>query len=79
MIGYHCTTEKKLKRYHETGCILPVVRFWGSERYAREWQTKTGRSVLLKINVRNYHPMPDHKPLGRAFFTFDHIREWEIL
>ena len=76
MIGYHMTTPKKLARYQATGAILPPVRFWQYERSARDWGSRTGRSVMLVIDVREAFPLPDHKPRGHAWWTPEFVREW---
>lgn len=75
MIGYHCTTKKKLKRYEQTGCILPPVRFWPNELCARRWMKRTLRDVLLVIHVEKSYPLPDHKP---ARWTEEIVRQWRI-
>ena len=79
MIGYHCTTKKKLRRYQQTTAILPPVRFWLKEPYARAWMEKTHRDVLLKISTTDEksYPLPDHKPRGMAYWADELIREWE--
>lgn len=77
MIGFHCTTPNKLERYKATGGILPPVKFWAFEHRARQWMLKTQRSVLLKINVGQAYPMPDHKPLGHAFWTPEIVYRFE--
>jgi hypothetical protein len=74
MIGYHCTTAKKLSRYKQTGCILPPVRFWPNEFCAQQWMKRVGRDVLLQIKVEESYPLPDHKP---ARWTQECIRQWE--
>ena len=74
MTGYHCTTPKKLARYAATGGILPPVRFWRSEGTARDWMSKTSRSVLLKIEVETGYPLPDHKPRGMAWWSPEVVR-----
>ena len=76
MIGYHVTTPRKLQRYKKTGCILPPVRFWPNEYTAHKWAKKTLRSIILKIEVDQYYPLPDHRP---ACWTPHHINSWEIL
>ena len=76
--GFHCTTPKKLDRYKATGCILPPVRFWIYEASARAWMKRTGRTVLLKLEAEDAHPLPDHKPTGHAWFTPGIVRKWEI-
>jgi hypothetical protein len=79
MIGYHCTSENKLKRYEATSCIISPVRFWIYESSARNWLKKTGRTIILRINVDIAYPLPDHKPNGHAWYTPENVREWEIL
>ena len=76
MFGYHCTTKKKLSRYEITGCILPPVRFWPNEYSAHKWLKKTGRDVLLKIEVGESYPLPDHKP---ARWSGECVRSWEAI
>jgi len=73
MIGYHVTTPRKVQRYTDTGCILPPVRFWPNEYTARRWAKRTGRSVVLQIEVDISHPLPDHKP---ARWSPDLVRSW---
>ena len=79
MKGFHVTTPRKVARYEATGGILPPVRFWRHEASARAWAEKTGRSVVLVIEVGEAHPLPDHKPRGHAWWTSDMIRVWESL
>ena len=69
MIGFHCTTPKKLERYMATKGILPPVRFWIFKNSAKAWMEKTGRSILLQIECEKYFPLPDHHPRGHAFWT----------
>ena len=77
MIGYHVTTTKKLQKYEQSKCILPPVRFWPNEYFARKWQKRTGRDVILKIEFSGEHyPLSDHRP---ARFTDDIVRDWNEL
>lgn len=74
---FHCTTPKKLEKYIKTGCILPAVRFWGSEYSARKWMGKVGRTILLKFkSPERTYPLPIK---GGAYWSDDLIRTWEIL
>ena len=75
-VGYHCTTDKKLKLYIKSGYIKPPVRFFPNEQTARRWMLRTGRTILLKIPVKQSWPLPDHKP---ARWTDEHINKWEIV
>lgn len=76
MIGYHVTTPRKVARYEATGCILPPVRFWPDLWPAQRWARRTGRTVILKIETKTSHPLPDHRP---ARWTPEMVREWETL
>ena len=79
MVGYHCTTEKKLGQYVKTGAILPPVRFWKYPDSAAQWCKRTSRNIILKINTETEHPLPDHKPNGHAYWTPEVIREWVLM
>lgn len=74
MTGYHVTTTNKLKRYENTGAILPPVRFWPNLLTAQRWAKRTGRDLILKIETGISYPLPDHEP---AFWTPEtiYIRE----
>jgi hypothetical protein len=74
MTGYHVTTPKKLERYRKTGAILPPVRFWPNEYTARRWAKRTGRSVILEIDVEKSSPLPDHRS---ARWTDEVVRGWK--
>jgi len=74
MIGYHVTTPRKVARYHATGAILPPVRFWPSEATARRWSKRTGRHLVLQIEVMTSYPLPDHRP---ARWSPDLVRRWK--
>lgn len=76
MIGYHVTTPKKIARYMSTGAILPPVRFWKWEGSALAWAKKTGRTVILRIEVDEAYPLPDHAPRGHAYWTPELVRGW---
>ena len=73
MIGYHVTTPHKLDRYKQSGCILPPVRFWPNKETALRWAKRTGRTIVLQIEVENSFPLPDHKP---ARWSGDIVRTW---
>ena len=78
MNGFHVTTPKKLARYIATGCILPPVRFWRFEDSAKAWANKTHRTVILRIEASEAYPMPDHHPRGHAWWTPEHVRNWDV-
>lgn len=78
MIGFHVTTPRKLERYEATGAILSPVRFWRFSGSATAWARRTGRTVILKIEVPDAeaYPLPDHQPRGHAWWTSSLVREW---
>ena len=76
MIGYHCTTPKKIERYKKTGCILPPVRFWRFRDSAVAWGKKTNRSKILEIEVNEAFPLPDHQPPRHAWWSPEMVRDW---
>ena len=77
MIGYHCTTSKKLAKYGSTGVILPPVRFWSTEYSARKWMKKVSRDILLQVNIPDsYFPLPIK---GGAFWSDCFVRDWKRL
>lgn len=79
MIGWHCTTPRKLEKYKSTGIILPPVRFWKFKSSAQAWAKKTKRTVILEISPKESYPLPDHRPRGHAMWTPEHIRQWRIV
>lgn len=76
MTGYHVTTPAKLSRYEATGMILPPVRFWRWQASATAWGLRTGRTVVLRIEVGTAYPLPDHRPPGHAWWTPEYVRGW---
>lgn len=76
MKAYHVTTDKKIERYKQTGCILSPVRFWPNLYTANRWAKKTGRNRIVTFEVENSYPLPDHKP---ARWTLEFIKEYEII
>lgn len=78
MIGYHCTTQSKLRRYKRTGCILPPVRFWIFRESARAWAKRTHRNIILRLDIDGpCYPLPDHHPRGHAWWHDGMVREWD--
>lgn len=74
---FHCTTQKKLKKYQQTSAILPPVRFWTTEYSARKWMRKTGRDVLLSFD-KPFHCFP--LPIkGGSMWTDELVRNWNQL
>jgi|WetSurMetagenome_2_1015567.scaffolds.fasta_scaffold03341_13 hypothetical protein len=79
MILYHCTTEKKLQKYKHTGCILMPVRGWAYLESAKNWNKKTGRTIILKIICNLAYPLSDHRPLYHSYWTPENIKKWEVI
>lgn len=57
---FHVTTQKKAKRYSETGCIQKPVRGFTNMMAAMAWAVKTGRTVIYKIDGEPAYKLPDH-------------------
>ena len=73
--GWHVCNEKLLKKYRQTGFILPPVRFWASKTKAIKWGKKCGRNILVKVSPALSYPLPDHKP---GYFSPNHVQICEI-
>lgn len=72
---FHATTPKKLKRYINTGCILPPVRFWTTERSARKFMQRTGRTILVTFErPTDSYPLPIK---GGAMWSSNMVRDFE--
>jgi len=76
MTLYHVTTPRKVRRYRASGGILPPVRGWRFVASAEAWAAKTGRTVILKIDVTEAYPLPDHRPRGHAWWSPEIVRSW---
>lgn len=75
--GYHCTTVGKLEKYKKSGRIIAPVRFWPNEQTAKRWAKRTGREVLLKIELPGVsYPLPDHAP---AYWCPDDVTKYEVM
>lgn len=74
---FHVTTPKKVKRYEQSGGILPPVRFWTTIYSALKWSKKTGRSVILTFEQPDpCYPLPIK---GGAMWTDKMIREYKLM
>lgn len=49
MIVYHVCSFKKLKKYEQTGHIVPPVRAWENIEQAERMSISTGRRVILRL------------------------------
>lgn len=57
---YHCTTNKKAKQYHQSGCIHKPVRGFTNLQGAMAWAIKTGRTVIYEVEGQPAYKLPDH-------------------
>lgn len=60
MILYHATTEKKAKRYKDSGKILKPVRGFTSIQGAMAWAMKVNRTIIYEIEGEPAYKLPDH-------------------
>lgn len=60
MTLYHSTTQKKAKKYRESGYIKSPVRGFTTLQAAMAWSMKVGRTVIYKIECNNPYKLPDH-------------------
>ena len=80
MTLWHVTTTKKLEKYQSSGGILPPVRGWKFLQSAKAWALKTGRNVILRIEVpdEKSYPLPDHRPIGHAWWHDGMVHDWKV-
>lgn len=76
---YHATTERKAKLYRESGRIITPVRGFDTDTAALAWAVKTGRRVILQIDVDPdaVHMLPDHhNRYGIAWWSQKDVTSW---
>jgi len=74
---YHATTRKKIKKYEETGVILPPVRYWTTKYSAMKWMKRVGRNILIGFQEpKESYPLPIK---GGAKWSPEIIRNWEVI
>jgi len=72
-VGWHCTTKVELEKYKSSGRIIAPVRFWPNEETAKRWAKRTGRELVIKIELPGIsYPLPDHKPA--LFCPYDVVK-----
>jgi len=79
VILYHVTTPAKVRKYHQTGCILCPVRGFTTEKAAMFWAMKTQRTVILRIDSvgKEAYKLPDHRnQFGEAWWIDSDITKW---
>jgi len=72
---YHATTQKKAKKYKETGCILKPVRGFTTLMGAMAWALKVNRTVIYEIESEIAYKLPDHhNKYGEAWWFDEDIK-----
>jgi len=67
---YHATTQKKAKRYRESGKIHSPVRGFTTEKAAMAWAMKVGRTVIIEFDANKPYKLPDHHNIfGEAWWN----------
>jgi hypothetical protein len=80
MILYHATTEKKARRYRETGYIKSPVRGFTTCPAAMGWAMKVGRTVIMEIDAPNAYKLPDHhNQFGQAWWNDGNVSSWRCI
>lgn len=76
MTLYHVTTEKKAKKYRETGFILSPVRGFTTLLAAMAWGMKVNRTVIYEIECHDEfaYKLPDHhNDYGEAWWVDEDV------
>jgi hypothetical protein len=77
---FHVTTEKKAKRYQESGFIKSPVRGFNSLQAAMAWAMKVGRKVIYEVEANNPHKLPDHHNIfGDAWWNDGDIKQFKCV
>ena len=75
MLLYHVTTERKARKYHETGYIQKPVRGFTTLMGAMAWAIKVNRTVIYEIESGKCHKLPDHHNIyGEAWWADEDIK-----
>lgn len=71
---YHATSEKKAKKYRETGAILKPVRGFTTLQGAMAWAMKVGRTVIYEVEGETAYKLPDHhNQFGEAWWIDENV------
>ncbi len=77
---YHATTEKKAKKYRQTGAIKSPVRGFTTIQGAMAWAMKVNRTVIYEFEAYAPHKLPDHhNQFGEAWWNDGDIKEWHCV
>jgi len=74
---YHVTTQRKAKKYRQSGMICSPVRGFNTLMGAMAWAIKVGRVVILEFDAEAPHKLPDHhNKFGEAWWNDGDVKEW---
>ena len=77
---YHVTTDKKAKRYNETGHIIAPVRGFTTLMGAMAWAIKVGRKVIYEVESKKVHKLPDHhNEYGEAWWIDEDVKNYKCI
>lgn len=77
---YHATTQRKAKKYRETGAIKTPVRGFTTLQGAMAWAIKVGRTVIYEIDCQNAHKLPDHhNAWGKAWWNDGDVTDFKCV
>lgn len=75
---YHATTQRKAKKYRESGAIKAPVRGFTTLQGAMAWAMKVGRTVIYEIDCPNAHKLPDHhNAWGEAWWNDGDVTDFK--
>jgi len=67
---FHSTSQKKAKKYRQSGFIKSPVRGFTTLQAAMFWSMRVGRTVIYEIEAENPHKLPDHhNAFGEAWWN----------
>ena len=80
MILFHATTQKKVQKYNQSGRIIAPVRAFTTLQAAMAWACKVNRSVVLQIEGKDCHKLPDHHNAWGEAWCVDHdVLQWKCV
>lgn len=80
MTLYHSTTERKAKKYRETGYIKSPVRGFTTIQAAMAWSMKVNKTVIYEIECSSPYKLPDHhNQFGEAWWNDGDVMEFRCV
>ena len=78
---YHVTTQRKAKRYRETGFIRSPVRGFTTLQGAMAWAIKSGRRVIYEVSGGGpCYKLPDHhNQWGEAWWYDENVTSFKCV